>query len=133
MALSNPPATRHQLFTSLPAELILLTIQHLPFGNGKNVSSLRHAHPRLGELVKIYEHSLTSSFIEKEMRHARVDFAFRGGLNLKWLASCVNKYDIVDDIMDALCSDRNCFRVERHNISLANAGMLLLYQLSSYR
>ena len=70
--------------------------------------------------------------MRKELRHAETDFSRQDGrLNVDWLADCVSKYDIVDDVMDALCSEHNFNVVLRHNISLANAGLLLLYKLVS--
>lgn len=70
--------------------------------------------------------------MRKELRHAETDFSRQDGrLNVDWLADCVSKYDIVDDVMDALCSEHNFNAVLRHSISLANAGLLLLYKLVS--
>lgn len=129
-----PPSTyRHFLISpQIPPELVLKTIQYLPFGNGNLISTLRHAHPRLWDLFKTYERSITGALIKRELRHAQTDFPCRDdALSLKWLGECVKRYDIVDDVMDALFSERNCFAVERHNLSLVNAGLLLLYQLAS--
>lgn len=96
------------------------------------ISTLRRAHPRLCSLIKTYEHSITGALIKRELRHAQTDFPCKeGALSLKWLGECVRRYDIADDIMDAFFSERNCFAVERHNLALVNAGLLLLYQLAS--
>jgi hypothetical protein len=43
----------------------------------------------------------------------------------------VKKYDIVDDLMDALVSRQNCYAVEDHNMALLNAGLLLVYRIAS--
>ncbi|RYN40511.1 hypothetical protein AA0114_g11017 [Alternaria tenuissima] len=116
----------------IPPELVLKTIQHLPFNDGTLITAIRSAHPRLRAIFKNYEKSITGSFMRKELRHAETDFSRQDGrLNVDWLADCVSKYDIVDDVMDALCSEHNFNVVLRHNISLANAGLLLLYKLVS--
>ncbi|KAF1939370.1 hypothetical protein EJ02DRAFT_257338 [Clathrospora elynae] len=122
-----------QFLTSprIPPELVLKTVQHLPFNNGNLIASLRHAHPRLWELFKNYERSITCSFIMKDLRHAQTDFSCDGFPSIAWLSRCVQGYDTVDDVMDALCSDTNLNPVARHNQSLANAGLLLLYRLVS--
>ena len=114
----------------IPPELVLKTIQHLPFNDGSLITTIRSAHPRLRAIFKNYERSITGSFMRKELRHAETDFSCQDGrLNVDWLAGCVGKYDIVDDVMDALCSEHNFNAVLRHNVSLANAGLLLLYKL----
>jgi hypothetical protein len=116
----------------IPPELVLKTIQHLPFNDGSLITTIRSAHPRLRAIFKNYEKSITGSFMKKELRHAETDFSCKGRrLNVDWLADCVGKYDIVDDVMDALCSEHNFNAVLRHNVSLANAGLLLLYKLTS--
>lgn len=118
----------------IPPELVLKTIQHLPFNDGSLITTIRSAHPRLRAIFKNYERSITGSFMRKELRHAETDFSCQDGrLNVDWLAGCVGKYDIVDDVMDALCSEHNFNAVSRHNVSLANAGLLLLYKLVSIR
>ncbi|KAH7385808.1 hypothetical protein BKA66DRAFT_569640 [Pyrenochaeta sp. MPI-SDFR-AT-0127] len=114
-----------------PPELVLKTIQYLPFGNGKIIASLRGTHSRFRNLLDNYERSITVSFMKQELRHAPTDFVCPRAPDLNWLAHCVKRYDVVDDIMDALFSDKNCFAVERHNLSLVNAGLLLLYRLAS--
>jgi hypothetical protein len=116
----------------IPPELVLKTIQHLPFNDGSLITTIRTAHPRLRAIFKNYERSITGSFMRKELRHAETDFSCQDGrLNVDWLTGCVGKYDIVDDVMDALCSEHNFNAVLRHNVSLANAGLLLLYKLVS--
>lgn len=133
MATLDLPLFSHFLTSPrIPPELILKTIQYLPFGNGKRIASLRHAHPRLRAIFNNYEHSITGSFIAKELRHAQTDFPCDGNPDLKWLAQCVQKYDLVDDVMDALFSTNNCFAVERHNLALVNTGLLLLYRLVTF-
>jgi hypothetical protein len=114
----------------IPPELVLKTIQHLPFNDGKLIACMRSAHPRLREIFKNYERSITACFMKKELRHAEVDFKC-DQLNVDWLAACVRSYDIVDDVMDALCSPHNWHAVARHNTSLANAGLLLMYRITS--
>jgi len=117
----------------IPPELVLKTIQYLPFEDGKTISTLRCAHPRLWDIFKTYERSITGSFMRRELRHAQTDFPCeKEAPNLRWLVECVKRYDIVDDIMDALFSERNCFAVARHNLSLVNAGVLLSYRLVSF-
>lgn len=37
----------------------------------------------------------------------------------------------MDDVMDALSSRQNCYAVDEHNIALLNAGLLLVYRVSS--
>ncbi|KAL6702609.1 hypothetical protein ACN47E_001309 [Coniothyrium glycines] len=115
----------------IPAEVILETIQHLPFGDGKLISSLRCAHPRLHDIFRIYERSITVGFMRKELRHAQIDFQCQATVSLDWLANCVEQYNVVDDVMDVLFAKTNCFGVERHNICLANTGLLLLYRVVS--
>ncbi|KAH8731254.1 hypothetical protein GQ44DRAFT_672358 [Phaeosphaeriaceae sp. PMI808] len=120
-----------QFLTSLrvPPELVLQTIQHLPFENGKRIASL-YANPRVKTLIQTYEHSITRCFMEKELRHALADFPFGGEINLRWLSHCVARYDVVDAIMDELTWPDNCVAVQPQNVSLVNAGLLLLYQLA---
>ena len=128
------PLPHHQFLVSphFPPELVLKTIHHLPFGDGKIIATLRCTHPRLRDILDNYESSVTRHFVRKELRHAPTDFPHDEGLDIKWLAQCVKRYDIVDDVMDALSSDKNCFAVERHNLSLVHAGLLLLYRLTSF-
>jgi hypothetical protein len=115
----------------IPAELVLKTIQHLPFGNGKRLAAIRHADPRLRDLITTYEHSITQGFMHKELRHAISDFPCTSSANLAWLACCVERYNVVDAIMDELTWRENCVAIELHNIALVNAGLLLLYRLVS--
>lgn len=83
------------------------------------------------DILGNYEHSITRDFAVKEARHAEIDFPCDGPRTFEWLAQCVKRYDIVDDIMDAFASSCNCFAVEQHNMSLCNVGLLLLYRLES--
>jgi hypothetical protein len=133
MATFAPSTTYCQFLISprIPPELVLKTIQHLPFNDGSVVTSIENAHPRLRALFKNYERSITGSFMSKELRHAATDFKCGKRITVDWLAGCVRSYDIVDDVMDALCSEHNFNAVLRHNVSLANAGLLLLYRLVS--
>ncbi|OAL50851.1 hypothetical protein IQ07DRAFT_644061 [Pyrenochaeta sp. DS3sAY3a] len=134
MTTSSDLATFSHFLTSprIPPEMILKTIQFIPFGNGKVIASLRKSNPRLRALFDNYEHSITRSFIAKELRHAQTDFPCDGPPDLSWLAQCVQKYDVVDDVMDALSSKNNCFSVEQHNLALVNTGLFLLYHLSTF-
>ncbi|KAG9187002.1 hypothetical protein G6011_10110 [Alternaria panax] len=131
--LSDPsPYLNFLISPRIPPELVLRTIQHLPFNDGTLITAIRSAHPRLRAIFKNYESSITSSFMRKELRHAETDFSCKSGsITVEWLADCVGKYDIVDDVMDALCSDYNFNAIPRHNMPLANAGILLLYRLAS--
>jgi hypothetical protein len=115
----------------IPAELVLKTIQHLPFEDGKRLAAIRHADPRLRDLITTYEQSITQSFMHKELRHAMSDFPCTRSADLAWLACCVERYDVVDAIMDELTWRENCVAIEPHNIALVNAGLLLLYRLVS--
>ena len=115
-----------------PPELVLEIIQHLPFENGKSIASLRSTHSRSRDILQSYECSITRNIVRKELRHASTDFPHVKVFGLNWLVCCVRKYDVLDDIMDALSSDQNCFAVKPHNLSLVNTGLLLLYRLASY-
>ncbi|EUC40851.1 hypothetical protein COCMIDRAFT_71526, partial [Bipolaris oryzae ATCC 44560] len=115
----------------IPPEIVLQTIQHIPFSNGALISALRNAHPRLRALFSTYEQSLTRQFMQTELRHAERDFPCeQGAFSLTWLASCVRTYDIIDDIMDALCSPHNFTAITPHNVFLGYTGFLLLHRIS---
>lgn len=134
MATFSDPSTYLNFLISprIPPELVLKTIQHLPFNDGSLITTIRSAHPRLRAIFRNYERSITGSFMKKELRHAETDFKCGDDrLNVDWLADCVHNYDIVDDVMDALCSEHNFNAVLQHNVPLANAGLLLLYRLTS--
>ncbi|EAT85349.2 hypothetical protein SNOG_06698 [Parastagonospora nodorum SN15] len=124
------PAFQFLVSRRIPPELVLKTIQHLPFEDGKRIASLRLI-PGIKDLVKTYEHSITSWFMKKELRHALVDFPYGEKFGLKWLADCVSRYDVVDAVMDELTWRENCVAVEPHNVAAVNAGLLLLYRLAS--
>jgi hypothetical protein len=128
------PCFQFLVSTCIPPELVLKTIQHLPFEDGPRIASLRQS-PRLRSLMKTYEHSITSCFMKKELRHARDDFPDNGefDLSLEWLSYCVSRYNVIDAIMDELTWRENCVAVEPHNVSCVNAGLLLLYRLASIR
>lgn len=114
----------------IPPELILKTIQHLPFADGKRIASLC-AIPNVKDLIKTYEHSITQWFMKKELRHALVDFPYSEKFGLTWLSNCVSRYDVADAVMDELTWRENCVAVEPHNVAAVNAGLLLLYRLAS--
>ncbi|CAA9958725.1 hypothetical protein PTMSG1_02264 [Pyrenophora teres f. maculata] len=136
MAISTEPSKSLHILISprIPAELVLKTIQHLPFEDGKVVQSIRSAHPRLEAIFRNYEHSITSWFMKKELRHAQTDFGHDvGNISLDWLANCVKNYDIVDGVMSILCSEHNYMAVLPQNAAVANAGLLLLYRLVSIK
>lgn len=116
---------------AIPPEIILKIIQYLPFDDGKEVLRLQHVHPRLRDLLKNYERSLTRTFMNQELPHASTDFPCCAKFGYRCLADCVKKYDIVDDLMDALVSQQNCYAVEEHNMALLNAGLLLIYRIAS--
>ncbi|EMD84966.1 hypothetical protein COCC4DRAFT_76859 [Bipolaris maydis ATCC 48331] len=114
----------------IPPEIVLQTIQHIPFGNGALMSALRNAHPRLRTLMSTYEQSLARYFMQNELRHAERDFACEGDFSFDWLAECVRNYDMIDDVMDALCSDHNFNAIMPHNTFLAYTGLLLIHRMS---
>tara|TARA_R110002003_G_scaffold32_11_gene2031 strand:- start:48122 stop:49081 length:960 start_codon:yes stop_codon:yes gene_type:complete len=114
----------------IPSELVLKTIQHLPFEDGQRIASLS-ANSRIRSLLKIYEHSITHFFLKKELRHAIVDFPCDKEFGLTWLSRCATKYDLVDAVMDELTWRENCVAVEPHNMAVVNAGLLLLYRLQT--
>jgi hypothetical protein len=116
----------------IPPELVLKTIQYLPFEDGKRISSLREI-PRLKSLMKTYEHSITRCYMQKELRHAQVDFPYDKDFGLNWLSRCVERYNIADEVMDELTWKDNSVAVEPHNVSLVNTGLMLLFRLVSIR
>lgn len=130
--LDASPAFQFLVSRRIPPELVLKTIQHLPFEDGKRIASLSLI-PGLKDLITTYEHSITSWFMKKELRHAVVDFPYGEKFGLKWLADCVSRYDVVDAVMDELTWRENCVAVEPHNVAAVNAGLLLLYRLASIR
>jgi hypothetical protein len=130
--LAPSPCFQFLVSECIPPELVLKTIQHLPFEDGKRIASLWQS-PRLRSLMKTYEHSITSCFMKKELRHAQDDFPVSEGFNLEWLSHCVSRYNVIDAIMDELTWRENCVAVEPHNVSCVNAGLLLLYRLASIR
>lgn len=130
--LVAPPISQLTLISAaIPPEIILKIIQHLPFDNGKEILRLQHVHPRLRDLLRNYEHSLTRTFMNRELPHASTDFPCCASFGYQYLADCVTRYDIVDDLMDALVSRQNCYAVEEHNMALLNAGLLLTYRIAS--
>lgn len=115
---------------SFPAEILLEVIQYVPF-EGYAVRNLALAHSRFYSLLRIYECSVTKNFARRQLRHAMTDFPCteESGVNYAWLAQCIRQYDVVDEVMAALDSRLNCYALEKHNMALANAGLLLLYRL----
>jgi hypothetical protein len=74
---------------------------------------------------------LTKSFARGQLHHAFTDFpCAEKDLSFDWLSKCIRQYDVVDDVMAVLVSNLNCFALERHNMALANTGLLLLYRLN---
>ncbi|KAI8941424.1 hypothetical protein NX059_002646 [Plenodomus lindquistii] len=123
------PSTYCHFLTSpqIPPELVLKTIHFLPFGDGNLITTLRCAHPRLRKLIKTYERSTTKAFLKKELRHAQTDFPCADeALSLWWLAQCVRKYDIVDDVMDALSSNTQPARLS-HVKALSRDPLIAMY------
>lgn len=114
--------------SQFPAEILLEIVERLTFGNGSDVSNLARTHPRIGTIIRSYEHSLARKFAERELRHAHVDFPSEQQ-GYGWLRDCVQKYDVVDDLMAMLVSKHNVYPIKRHNMALVNAGLLLLYRL----
>lgn len=116
---------------TIPPEIILKIIQYLPFQNGKDILRLQKVHPRVRDLLRNYERSLTRTFMEQELPHASTDFPCCAKFGYRCLAECVRRYDIVDDIMDALSSRQNYYAVDPHNVPLLNTGLLLVYRVAS--
>ena len=116
--------------TSFPTELVLEVVENLPFGHGTDISNLSQVHPRMRNILRLYEQSLTKIFARKELRHAAVDFPSKLQ-GFKWLQACVDKYDTLDELMAMLVSERNVFPVRKHNMALVNTGLLLLYHLQT--
>lgn len=130
--LAAPPIPQLNLISlAMPPEIILKIIQYLPFDNGRDIIRLQHVHPRLRDLLMNYERSLTQTFMHRELPHASTDFPCCARFGYRCLAECVRRYDIVDDVMDALSSRQNCFAVDEHNIALLNTGLLLVYRIAS--
>ena len=127
-----PPTLQLNLVsTAIPPEIILKIIQYLPFDNGRDILRLQHVHPRLRDLLGNYERSLTRTFMNRELPHASTDFPCCARFGYRCLAECVKRYDVVDDVMDALSSRQNCYAVDEHNMTLLNAGLLLIYRIAS--
>jgi hypothetical protein len=127
-----PPGSPLNLVSpDIPPEIILKIIQYLPFQNGREIIRLQQVHPRLRDLLRNYERSLTREFMNQELPHASTDFPCCAKFGYRCLSECVQRYDIVDDIMDALSSRQNYYAVDRHNVPLLNTGLLLLYRVAS--
>ncbi|KAF2869933.1 hypothetical protein BDV95DRAFT_497315 [Massariosphaeria phaeospora] len=126
------PTTTSLVSATFPSELLLQTIQSLPFGDGKPIQQLSLVHPRLRSLIATYQCSVTKSFIKRELPHATTDFAYDAAtFGYAWLKQCIRQYDTVDAIMAVLMSKANCFAVESHNMGLVNTGLLMLYRVVS--
>jgi hypothetical protein len=100
------PSDSRFIDVSFPPELLLESIQQLPFGDGSIITTLYNIHPRITSLLRVYQQSITRSFVKKELQHAPADFPRspqRQGY--KWLRECVKRYDVVDDVMAVLMSD----------------------------
>ncbi|KAJ4380623.1 hypothetical protein N0V86_003982 [Didymella sp. IMI 355093] len=129
--LESPRLRLNLVSPDIPPEIILKIIQYLPFHNGKEILRLQHVHPRLRDLLRNYERSLTRTFMMQELPHASTDFPCCAKFGYRCLAECVRRYDLVDDIMDALSSRQNCYAAEEHNVPLLNTGLLLIYRIAS--
>jgi hypothetical protein len=106
--MSQPKA--RLIDASFPPELLLKTLQQLPFGDGSIISTLSKIHPRITFLLQLYQRSITRAFVKKELQHAPADFprpAEKQGY--RWLRVCVKSYDVVDDVMAVLMSDLYVF------------------------
>ncbi|KAF1975087.1 hypothetical protein BU23DRAFT_579452 [Bimuria novae-zelandiae CBS 107.79] len=125
------PSSSKLIDGSFPAELLLEVIENIPFGDGSDIFTLSRVHPRIADILRSYEQSLTGSFARKELRHAAVDFPTKLQ-GFKWLRTCVKQYDVIDDVMATLVDDHNVFPVRKHNMALINTGLLLLYHLQSF-
>lgn len=114
---------------SFPTELFLEVIQHIPF-NPRTVRTLALTHPRFRALLRKYERSITKNIARKQLIHALADFPCdEKAIGYVWYAQCVRQYDVVDDVMSVLVSHLNCYAVEKHNMAVTMAGLLLLYRL----
>ncbi|KAL5115234.1 hypothetical protein ACEQ8H_006908 [Pleosporales sp. CAS-2024a] len=128
----DSPGFQFLMSKRIPPELILETIQHVPFEDGARIKCLRRLIPRVQQVISQYEYSLTRWFMKKELRHAAVDFPYGDDMfSLRWLSECVSRYDIVDAIMRELTWCQNCVAVASHNVAVVYAGLLLLYRLAS--
>ncbi|KAF1956216.1 hypothetical protein CC80DRAFT_562875 [Byssothecium circinans] len=126
------PSPSKLVSPSFPPELLLKAIEHLPFNNGTLIQTLSITHPCFQSLLHIYERSITKSYSRRELPHAASDFPREAeARGFAWLSECVEKYDVVDEVMAQLTDEENCFKVERHNMGVVYTGMLLLYHLSS--
>ncbi|KAF1996845.1 hypothetical protein P154DRAFT_304648 [Amniculicola lignicola CBS 123094] len=116
---------------SFPTELILEIVQHLPF-DANTISTLASVHPRIKAVLYAHNISITKHFARRQLPHVFIDFPRDNSIvNYAWLAQCIHQYDTTDHIMATLTSELNHFAVESHNMALANAGLLLLYRISS--
>ena len=130
-AAAPPVPSLNLVSPAIPPEIILNIVQHLPLNTGRDILRLQHVHPRLRAILLNYERSLTRTFMRRELSHASTDFPCCAKFGYHCLAECVRRYDIVDDVMDALSSRQNCYAVPAYNMALANTGLLLLYRVAS--
>jgi hypothetical protein len=127
--MSHPGPTL--IDTSMPAELIAEIIQRIPF-DAKVTPTLSLVHSRFRELLHNYQSSIAKHFATRNLPHVFQDFPCdENAIKYEWLAKCIQQYDVVDDVMAVLLSDINCFAIEKHNMAVANTGLLLLYRLCS--
>ncbi|KAF2120725.1 hypothetical protein BDV96DRAFT_272840 [Lophiotrema nucula] len=123
--------TRSRLIDrSFPPEILLEVVQRLPFDKNL-VPQLASIHPYIQAILVAYETSVTKAFVQKNLYHALTDFPTSRPTYV-WLSRCVQQYDVVDDVMEVLTSEHNCFAVEKHNVSLVNTGLYLLYRLQEF-
>ncbi|KAF2018858.1 hypothetical protein BU24DRAFT_405604 [Aaosphaeria arxii CBS 175.79] len=114
-----------------PTEILLEIIENLRFDK-KSIAKLRSVHPRIRNVVDDYEVSITTKYMKRQLPHALVDFpGDKRKIGYRWLAECDYNYDVVDSVMAVLTCEENCWAVQRHNMPLANTGLLILYRLQS--
>lgn len=111
----------------LPTEIIIEIITNLSF-NTKTWKELRSV-PRISDIVHDFERSITKDITAKQLPNAIADFPPARQPDYEWLATCLQRYDVIDEIMDLLVDDDNYWPVEPQNMSLVSTGLLLLYRL----
>ncbi|KAH7114322.1 hypothetical protein B0J11DRAFT_133270 [Dendryphion nanum] len=123
-----PSMTRTLVDASIPGELLLGIIENLTFDK-KVMRDISLVHPRLRSLVLEFQYSITKKFASNQLHHATTDFTTDETANYRWLARCIRRYDVIDEVMDVLISEKNRLAVHPHNMGVTNTGMLLLYRL----
>ncbi|KAF2706812.1 hypothetical protein K504DRAFT_459230 [Pleomassaria siparia CBS 279.74] len=117
--------------TSFPAELVANIIERIPFDH-KVTPTLALVHSRFRDLLSNYQTSIAKNFARRNLPHVYRDFPCdENATSYEWLSRCIQKYDVVDDVMAVLLSDINCYAVEMHNMAVVNTGLFLLYRLCS--